>query len=192
MDEVAFSLELAARREDRVVVNVRVGAASGPSTVEAVALELRSRDGRPLGPRMSLPISGALHGSICSTVELRSLEPLPVGAIVTGLLWTQGGAPVEVVCPADLWTDLGDHVRGRLARFPDLRDVELDDVGGEDRAVLVARWPWVGQDMFPPEVSGILEQREGDDDALDADALADEFGLDAEGAEALRDILTDG
>jgi hypothetical protein len=167
-----------------------VGAEGGSAAVEGVALELRARDGRALGPRQALPISGALCGCLMSTVELRSLERIPVGSKVTGLLWTPGNPPVEVDCPADLWTDLGDHVRGRRAAHADTRALELDDVEPSERARLVSRWPWIAEDMFPADVSGVLEQRD-EDDSPDADALAAQFGLDEEAAEALRDILTE-
>ncbi len=189
--DLGFSVDLVQRQSDRVVVSVRVGREGCSYTLDGAALELIARDGRALGPRLAIPLSGPLFGCLTTTLELRALGPLPIGARVRGLLWVAGGTTAEATCPTDLWTELCGHVRGRNAAPLAITEVELDDVNSAERARLVAKWPWIAQQMCPEAPpTAVLEEGEIPE-RLDAADLAATFGLDGEGADALRDILSD-
>lgn len=196
---MSFELRVVGRSADRVIVSVILDPGAGVVQVDGVAVQLASRRHEPLGPRLVLPISGAVSTLIGVQVELRANEALPPGALVTGALWWADGE-LRVNCSADPWTEIEAFVRGRHVDAPcQQKGLELRDDGDHDfetleppeRARLVRMLPWV--DRVGPVCPPVLAV----DDAPEAaprDPIADvcdEFGLDEENAAFLRALLED-
>jgi hypothetical protein len=124
-----------------------------------------------------------------STVELRALGEVPTGARVQGIAWT-GKQQIEARCPCDPGTALGVHIRGqRLLPLSGKLD-ELCSLDLEQRAFLVALFPWINEPLVPDGPTGILDRQEHETDDL-VDDLADQFDLDPQDAEFLKELLAD-
>jgi len=186
-----LELRLEEREPHRVFVSVLLAPRDGAEArVDGVALQLQAPDGEAVGPRMLLPIAGAVRSLILSTIELRTLgDELPQGSRVVGTAWREA-EQVEVTIPTDPGTAFEAHVRGhQRAASRDVRRY-LEPLLADERAVFSALYPWIDEPMVPPEPAGELEvvDHEPDSDEI-VDDLAEEIGLDAESAEWLKDLL---
>jgi hypothetical protein len=182
----AFQLELADRAEDRVQVAVSMVPSGAPQNIEGVAVQLLSRAGDPLSPRLLLPVSGRLSGALMTTAELRAKSDLPLGARVHGTAWGDGFS-LEASCPADRWTELAAHVRGRPAAGIVTRHVDLEPLIGEEKDELIRRLGWLAECPWC-ETNEPLEATSEEDERELCNAV-DELGLDEEDAEWLKDLL---
>lgn len=188
--DLHFELRLEERLPDRVFVSVvlaPLGAA--PAPLDGVSLQMVDRSGEALGARLVLPLSGALHQPLVSTVEVRARGAVPVGARVGGVVWV-GSEQREASCPCDPGTQLEVHMRGR--RTIALGGGSDDGLRGLDpgeRAVVARCMPWVNEPMRPREpATNVLEPPEPDADEV-VDEVAAEFDLDDEDAALLRELL---
>jgi hypothetical protein len=182
---VGLELKLDGRGADRVTVSLQLSPLDeGPAALDGAALQLLAPDGEELCPRMLLPISGALTTTLTTTIELRSTRKLPMGCEVVATAWL-GPDVVTERCPADPFTTLRDHVRGSRISLPDPDDVELDVAEPGELAALIARMPWIQQPLRAPEPTAVIEMQE---EPSVAD-LQEDFGLEAEEAEWLKDLL---
>ena len=196
---MSFELRVVGRGADRVIVSVILDPGAGVVQVDGVAVQLASRRHEPLGPRLVLPISGAVSTVIGIQVELRANEALPPGALVTGALWWADGE-LRVNCSADPWTEIEAFVRGRHVDAPcQHKGLELsgdDDLDFEwldppERARLVRMLPWL--DRVGPACPPVLAV-DAPPEAPARDPIAevcDEFGLDGDNAAFLRALLED-
>lgn len=185
--EVELELTLDERREDRVLVSFWLTPHTASAAVDSVTLQLVCPKGGELCPRTVLPLSGRLTGPVALSVELRGERPLPLGSQVVATAWIDG-EPVKAHCPADPSTSLVMHLRGARLGLEEVDAdlVTLRPLAEERLAALEARWPWVTQDLSPPEVVGVLEAEEPPPSAED---LAEAMGLDEETAAWLHELL---
>jgi hypothetical protein len=182
---VRLELQLDERRSDRVIVSLRISPATeAPTTVDGAAVQLLSPEGEELCPRMLLPIAGTLAGPLATRVELRADRKLPQGCEILVTAW-QGPELSTERCPADPFTNLRDHVRGSRIGLPDPDDVELDVPSEAERAAIRDRLPWITQLLRTPDATAVIEVHE----PVTPDDLQEDFGLGAEEAEWLRDLL---
>lgn len=184
---VTFELRLEERRADRVFVSVLLSPADPVASLDGVSVQLFQRDGEPVSPRLLLPISGVLSQPMITTVELRAEGGvLPGGSRVVGHAWN-AHASVEATCPADMWTELGSHVRGtrNVAASP-CGDLRLLDP--HERARLTCIFPWMTR-TAPVQTPTVLEPEDTEEEEIDA--FCAEYGLDDEDAEFLKELLAD-
>ena len=188
--DLHFEVRLEERLVDRVFVSVVLAAKSDAGTVvDGVSVQMLTRQGNALCPRMLLPISGTLTQPMVSTIELRALGKIPVGARVSGTAWT-GKQQFEASCPCDPGTALGVHMRG-LRLLPLTSDTPfLLSLDPGQREVLVALFPWLNGPMVATETPGILESSGPDSEEL-MDDFAEKFDLDPEDAEFLKNLLAE-
>jgi hypothetical protein len=184
-----FDLRLDERHADRVVVWARLAACSGPARVDGVALELSSREGESLSPRVLLPIAGDLGAEIVVRVELRGRDVLPPGARVHGTAWWADGEQ-SASCPADPQFDLEAHVRGARC-IPPAAAIEIASLGHEERCCLARRFPWIeaARPCRPPAANEPLDVTDESANPRAQGTDVDALGLDPESAEILREIL---
>lgn len=187
---VTFELRLEERRSDRVYVSVVLAPGDEAVQIDGVAVQLFHRDGEAVSARLLLPISGVLMHPLVTTVELRGPEPLlPAGCRVVGTAWS-AECHLETTCPADMWTELESHVRGKRVVVP-LTRAELRPLRPEERASLVTAFPWLGQPVVVP-FDGVLEPEPVDEPTEEElDALCAEYGLCGEDADFLKELLTE-
>ncbi|TNE85028.1 MAG: hypothetical protein EP330_26865 [Deltaproteobacteria bacterium] len=188
----SFSLDLTARDDDRVHVAVAIMPSEEALELEGVAVQLVTRKGEPLSPRLLLPIAGRLAGTMMMTAELRSIEgEIPMGARVQGTAWGKGYA-LEASCPADPWTELVAHVRGQPCAGKVTRDVRLEPLTGQERDAIVQRLTWLAECPWcEPNEPLEAVAREDTEEEDDYDAAVDDLGLDPEDAEFLKDLLSE-
>lgn len=185
---VTFELHLEDRQPDRVIVSVRLAPRRSPMRVDGVAIELFSRKRESLSPRVMLPITGDLVGEIVVRAEIRAHQPpLPAGATIVGTAWWDTDQ-VRTLCPADPWTELEAHMRGRrcVASRAFADDGWLCTLEPEERRTLAARFPWIDHPRDP------CPGFEADEplDALDVvDEISEELGLDEANTAWLRELL---
>ena len=189
---IPFSLELHLdeRCTDRVFVSVTLSPTSDDvaASIGGVSVQMFNRTGQVLGPRLLLPIAGALHQPMRSTVELRAMHGLPTGSRVVATAWWANGQ-LEATCPTDPWTELGTHMRGARLLTPD-DDEDLEHLTPTERARIAALFPWVDEPMLPPEPpAAFFEPTPEDDPDAFVDGIADQYGLDEESAEWLRELM---
>ena len=178
---VSFELRLEERHPDRVIVSVLLAPAGGPLKLGGVAVELFSRTGDSLSPRILLPIAGVLTDPIAVRVELRAHQPpITIGATVTGTAWWDNDQ-VEASCPAEPWTELEAHVRGR--QHAPLRSAEHEFLllNTHEHTQLSGRFPWLTRAMTSA----------GPVHTVTSDDATEDLGLDAESAEWLRELLNE-
>ena len=184
--DVELELRIHERRDDRVVVALRVVPTGDvPVTVDGAALHVVDAAGDEVCPQVLLPVSGALSGPVDLTVELRATRSLPVGCRVVGLAWS-GCDQSTSSCPADPDVSLFEFLRGARHRIPAEDAVELFTLDDEQRVRLEATWPWLVRPIRAADDQAFLEAGTLDDDV---DALAEDLGLDDDSAEWLHDLL---
>lgn len=184
---VTFELRLEERRSDRVFVSVLLAPADSGASLDGVSVQLFRRDGEPAGPRLLLPISGALAQPMITTVELRAEGGvLPCDCRVVGQAWSDE-AVVEASCPTDMWTELGSHVRGTrtVAAQPCGMLRRLDPA---ERARLACIFPWIAR-TAPVHTGDVLEPEDTQEEEIDA--FCAEYGLEGDDAEFLKELLAD-
>lgn len=189
-DPITLKLGLEERRADRVFISVLLAPEEDAAAIGGVAVELRTRTGESLSPRLLLPIAGALQQPMISSVELRSVTPIPVGSRVVSTAWWQGGQ-VEATCPTDPWTEMEAHMRGgRLeTSADDGRELHTLDVA--ERQAIAALFPWVDDPMIPVQPIAVLESSAGHDTEEQVDDFATEHHLDDECAQWLKDLMAE-
>jgi hypothetical protein len=184
---LSFELRLEERQPDRVWVSVLLVPRDGALPIDGVAVELFSRQRESLSPRLLLPIAGVLANPMTVKVELRAQTSIPPGAMVVGTAWW-GPDTQRVVCPADPWTELEAHVRGKRCLGPREERPGQDFMGLDptETGRLAGVFPWLEARGTPPCMEGFGEPL----DAFDVvDEISEELGLDAENAEWLRQLL---
>lgn len=188
---LAFQLELADRAEDRVHVTVSVVPSDEPAEVEGLAVQLVSRKGEPLSPRLLLPVAGHLAGPLMTTVELRATEGLiPTGARVQGTAWGTTFS-LESACPADRWTELAAHLKGQPCAGSVTRGVALVPLDGKEREAIVERLSWLAECPWCEGNEPLEAVAEEDVEEDDFSEAVDDLGLDPEDAEFLKDLLAE-
>jgi len=180
---LSIDLRLDDREEDRVWVSVSLSPEEEVHTVDGVTLQLCTRDGECLGPRLLLPISGQLSGPLVTRAELRSLEPIPRNSRVVAVAWW-GQEQIEVSCPSDLGTCMAFHVRG-ITRVPLPERAAIRDIEPEERDILARHLPWVNE----PRVVADAGHMDPLDTEESFDEVVDDLGLDEESARWLKDLL---
>lgn len=184
--DVELELRIQERRDDRVVVALRVRPTSdGPACVDGAALHLVDAAGEEVCPQVLLPVSGTLRGPVELSVELRGNRTLPSGCVVVGMVWS-GCDQATSSCPADPDVSLWEFVRGSRHRVPAEDTVELFTLDEVQRARLEATWPWLSGPIRGAEDQAVLEAGTLDDDV---DAVCEDLGLDEDSAEWLHDLL---
>ncbi len=183
---VLLELELVERQPDRVYVSVVLTPeAEAPAALDGVALQLFSRAGDSLGPRLLLPIAGTLAQTMVSTVELRGRNlTLPPGGRVVGTVWL-GADQAEATCPTDPWTELQAHVRGTRPVIG-RSDADLELLTPAERDVLTQAFPWLEPPPLTALPGDVLE-----DEGANLDDLCSGLGLDPDEAEFLKSLLTE-
>lgn len=186
-----FHLELDERQADRVFVTVCLAppldAEGGVVDVQGVALELRTRAGEALGPRLLLPVAGVLTGPITLSTEVRSRTDLPRGSRVHGLVWWEGGQ-VETASPTDPGTALESFARGGGSALTPLDPDDLPVALTETEWQRLSRaFPWMRNFRRDGEhvEDRILEEQPEDL----ADDIADCYGLCDEDRDLLQELL---
>lgn len=184
--DVELELRIHERRDDRVVVALRVrpGGEAG-AFVDGAALHLVDASGEELCPQVLLPLSGPLSGPVCLNVELRGNRKLPEGCRVVGLVW-QGAEQVTTTCPADPDVSFAEFLRGSRHGLPADDSVELFTLDDVQSARLTAIWPWVTEPIRASAASEVLDAGPSLDDA---ESLGEDLGLDEESAEWLHELL---
>jgi hypothetical protein len=184
---LSFELRLEERLEDRVIVSVLLSPCGGPASVDGVAVELFSRDHESLSPRMLLPISGALYGPIAVKVELRSGRPIPAGAVVAGTAWWPTDSQCATV-PADPYTELEAHMRGKRAVSCRMTEEELVSLDRRERGRLAVLFPWIDRKpLCAKRAAAAIDEPLDVQDAVDD--ISEELGLDEENTRWLRELL---
>lgn len=191
-----FELQLEERRADRVVVSVLLGPGpDGPAAVDGVAVMLVGRSGETLSHRLLLPIAGTLAQGLVTTVELRSLGPLPPGARIMGAAW-RGPEQWDASCPADPGTQMEAHMRGRVVLRPSReggRDRrELEGLSCSERSALAVAFPWVAPCAPPAPSDPTVMESEDTAPCLDPEdlrAYCEGLGLDEEDTDWLESLL---
>lgn len=183
---VSVELDLVERQGDRVVVSLWLAPDGEEVTsLDGASVRLVDAAGEELCPRTQLPIAGGLHSTMALSVELRGSKPLPEGARVIALAWSQSET-WEASCPADPYVRLADHMKGSCIGLPDAADVLLEPLSGSLRQRLESRWPWVAQSTRPAEVAGVIE---AEAEPVTPDDIVDDLGLGEEDAAWLKDLL---
>lgn len=184
---VTFELHLEERLPDRVIVSVHLAPRRPGARVDGVALELFSRKRESLSPRVVLPITGDLIGEIVVRAEIRANDgPLPPGVTVIGTAWWDTDQ-VRAVCPADPWTELEAHMRGRrCVKTRGFADEDwLTSLEVPERRRLAALFPWIDHPRDPCQT-----YEHEPLDALDVvDEISEELGLDEANTAWLRELL---
>lgn len=184
--DVELDLRILERREDRVVVALRVRPSGDDvSRVEGATVHLLDVDGEELCPQVLLPLPGPLSCVGSANVELRANRRLPDGCRVVAVVW-QGSDQASVSCPADPDVSLAGFLCGARHRLPAEDAVELFTLDAVQRASLEACWPWVAGPVRAAEASAVLDPGPVDPDAA---TLGEDLGLDAASAEWLHDLL---
>ena len=184
-----FQLRVEERGEDRVVVSVLLAPNDPVTQIDGVSLQIHSKTGDPMSARMLLPISGALHQPMRSTLTLHAEGPIPLGCRVVGTAW-RGSDQREASIPTDPFTELEVHMRARRRILPTEIPEVLERLLPEDRQRIAADFPWIDEPRIPPEVAGaltVVDNEASPEDSLDE--LADDLGLDEEVSDWLRDLL---
>jgi hypothetical protein len=187
---LALELRVEERREDRVVVSVLLAPATGPARLDGVALQLHTRTGEPLGAQVLLPIAGALHQPMVSTVELRAGVPIPLGCRVVGTAW-HGQDQREAMIPTDPFTELEVHMRARRRILPSEDSEVLERLLDEDRVRIARDFPWVDEPRIPREPAAeltVVDHQDPEDESY-IDDIVDDLGLDGESSAWLKDLL---
>ena len=188
---LSFEMELTERLVDRVIVAVSIVPGEQPAEVDEVMLQLTTRQGEPLSPRLLLPVSGAMVGALLTTAELRfSGGEIPPGARVIASLWGSNDLHLEATCPADAWTELAAHVRGHSLTGIVTRDVSLRTLDMGEREAILQRLPWLAKCCSQP-ADGPLEATAEHDtyDPEDTGDFVDALGLDSTDADFLKELL---
>ena len=187
--ELFFELQLEERLADRVFVSVVLAPKDGSaSAIDGVAVRMLTRSGEPLSPRHLLPIAGTVSQPMVSTVELRARGPIPPGAYVQGQTWS-AEREIQARCPCDPGTALGTHMRGRKLHPLHPERHALTTLTDDERARLVDLFPWLSEPMIPRSASAVLEVTPNSDELVDE--VAEQFDLDPEDAEFLKELLGD-
>lgn len=181
---VAIGLQLQDRQPDRVFVSVVLEPDASCCWVDEVTVQLLCPLNEELGPRVQLPIRGALEGPITTQVELRSGGLLPNGCSVSAVAWSEAES-VTANCPADPSTSLAGHMVGsRLA----MADPEpFTTLSCTEKARLIAVFPWLKNAMSPCPKSA-NEPLDADEEP-DAHQLAQELGISEADAEWIAELL---
>jgi len=182
---LSIDLHLDDREEDRVWVSVHLYSEEEGHPVDGITLQLCTRDGECLGPRLLLPISGHLSGPLVTRAELRSMEPIPRDSRVVAVAWW-GQEQLEVSCPSDLGTCMAFHMRG-LTGIPLPDHAALRDLEPEEREVLARHLPWV-REIRTVANAGLLEPLDTEESL---DEVLDDLGLDDENARWLKELLAE-
>ena len=182
---ISIDLRLDDREDDRVWVSVSLCPEDDVHTVDGVTLQLCTRDGECLGPRLLLPISGQLAGPLVTRAELRSMEPIPRDSRVVAVAWW-GHEQIEVSCPSDLGTCMAFHMRG-VSGVPLPEHAAIRDLEPEERDALAQHLPWVREIRVVSE-PGLLEPLDTEESL---DEVLDDLGLDEENARWLKELLTE-
>lgn len=186
---LTLDLRLEERESDRVRVSVCLSPDGGPQNVDGVALQLCTREGVCLGPRLLIPIGGQVVGPLTTSAELRSRTAIPDDSQVVAVAWW-GSEEVEVTCPSDRGTCLEFHMRGRK-RVPLPDHAVLRRLTKGERATLTALMPWVAEPLVLPDPTEI-EPVDTDETAEEmADEICAELGLDEDNARWLKELLTE-
>ncbi len=175
--DVVMDVRLVSREPDRVGVVVHLTPKHATVTLDGVAVELLSRQGESIGPRMMLPIAGRLAGPLQTAVELRtSVGELYLGGTVTVTAW-EGNQQLTASCPADMWTAFERHVKGSEPVLPAESNESLESLEPEELRALWAAFTWLKEPEPAPEP--------------ELDDLVEELGLDDEDAAWLRDLMNE-
>lgn len=181
---VGLEIQLLERRCDRVVVQVRLQPPECASvSIDGAVVRLVDPEEEELCPRALVPISGTLSGPLLTQVELRWSGDIPPDSRIVAVAWS-GTEQVEVRCPADPHLQLRDLVRGTSLVEVDT-DVVLEEPTKAQWAAAEARWPWLTQTRAPE--AGVIEA----DEAPSAEDLAEDYGLDSDCAEWLKDLMSE-
>lgn len=184
--DLDFSLSLDERLPDRVLVSVLLQPrAEEEADVQGVSVELVGETGDRLSHQLRLPIAGALTQPIRTTVELRALGPLPLGARVLGTAWT-AEEQWEASCPADPGTQLQAHVRGLVSLRP-TSDEFFEALSCAERDHLAVSLPWLAR--CQPARPTVVETPEVNPDEVRR--FCDDLGLCGEDSEWLEDLLNE-
>lgn len=190
-----LQIHLDERQSDRVFVTVCLSpqsecAQSECTTVQGVAVELRSRSGEPLSARLMLPVSGPLPGPLALRTELRARDDLPRGARVHGIVWWAKGQ-IEVTCPTDPGTTLEAYAYGSsIGLEPSDPSPQPRDLSNTERRRLYLAYPWMARYRAPSHTSDedhILEEAPSD---LASD-IADTYDLSDEDRAILEELLAE-
>jgi hypothetical protein len=185
---LSLHLQIEQRRPDRVFVLIELVHNGATINVTGAAVELRSKRGILLSPRMILPLAGLLAGPLATRVELRSQQPIPQGSKVYGVVFWNG-EQTEAVIPADPCTDLEAHVRGSRNIWG-FAAKDLESLEPSEEYALQQRFPWAIQfEEDEDEDTAPMDSELASDDLTDE--VAKSLGLDEEETAYLREILTD-
>ena len=184
--DLDFRLSLDERLPDRVRVSVSLRPRGElAAVVQGVSVELVGEQGERLSHQLRLPIAGSVAQPMRTTVEVRALQPLPMGARVVATAWS-AEEQWEASCPADPGTQLEAHVRGLNALGSDNDEVFEPLLCGE-RARLWAVIPWL-KPCQPPPLKVVETETVGPEAVR---AFCNNLGLDDEDSEWLEDLLND-
>ena len=185
---LSLRLHIEQRRSDRIFVVVDLGHEGSTVDINGAAVELRSKKGTLLSPRMILPISGLLAGPLSTRVELRAQRPIPQGSTVYGVVFW-GGEQTEATIPADPCTDLQAHVTG-ARNISGYTSKTIENLSPEEEYNLFQQFPWTVKEEEEDDWS---EEDDSDEESIDdlTDEVAKSLGLDEEEASYLRELLTD-
>ncbi|MBT3221962.1 MAG: hypothetical protein HN348_23045 [Proteobacteria bacterium] len=178
-----FELRLEERHPKCVVVTVCIAPSEQQAHADGVSVQLFSQKGESLAPRLLLPISGPLLGSMVSRVELRTEFPIPRGSQVKGRLWCSAKVH-EACCPTDPSTELQTHVRGCHALVPTSRDLEFNTLVTKEYASLSKLFSWI-------EVIEGINRYVVDDEEPNIEEIVSDYGLDGEDAAFLKELLSE-
>jgi len=189
--ELDVELSLEERLDDSVIVSVYLCPRDGATRVDGVALRLRDKNGRGLGPRVLLPIAGTLSQTMRTTValECENGEDVPLGACVQVVAWYEQEQR-EASIPTDRMTAFEVHVRGTTPWALEEGERMLEALLPEERAVFAQGIPWIDEPRMPPPSAaqlGVVDHEPTEEEEVDA--FVDEMGIDAESAEWLKDLL---
>lgn len=184
---VTVELRLDERQAESVIVSVLLTPQSPSSQLGGVELHLQSPNGDALGPRMVLPIAGALTAPMRSTVQLRSNVPLERGARIVAAAW-QGSQTVETSIPADARTELAHHAGpAKTLALSNDTQATFGALGDDDMQRLRNAWPWLADTGRPRVVEATADEEQ----ASDVDDIIDDLELDEASSEWLRELLDD-
>jgi hypothetical protein len=182
---IGLEIKLQERQNDRVLVSLRLApGADGSADIDGAALELMAPSGEEVCPRILLPIRGCLTSPVTTTIELRANMTLPPGCRVIATAWLEQEV-IQATCPADPFTNLHDHVRGSRIGLPDPLDVELDVPTPQEVRALASAMPWTQQALRAAQPTTVIEMQPD----RDLDDMAQDLGLDEEGAAWLKDLM---
>lgn len=184
--DLDFFLNLDERLPDRVQVSVLLRPRGDQAAVvQGVSVELVGELGERLSHQLRLPIAGSVAQPMRMTVELRSLQPLPMGARVVATAWS-AAEQWEASCPADPGTQLEAHVRGLNALRSD-NDEVFEPLLCAERGRLWAVLPWL-QPCQPPLLKMVETEQTN---PASVRSFCHDLGLGDEGSEWLEDLLND-